>query len=205
MASRCGISRRASNIRRSAAGSRRDRAAISPASTPISTISSKACASSRRAACWRRAALPGSGAGPSPDRLFIGSEGMLGVISRAWMRLQPRPKFRAGASVRFRSFFAAARAVRAIAQAGLYPSNCRILDPQEAFNTGAADGSVAIMVLALRIRRSSARRLDGARARMLRRPWRHAGGREGQRRASAKAPPASGATPSFACPMRASF
>src|SRR5437870_3754593 len=37
--------------------------------------------------------LPGSGAGPSPDRMFIGSEGTLGVISRAWMRLQPRPKF----------------------------------------------------------------------------------------------------------------
>jgi hypothetical protein len=37
--------------------------------------------------------------------------------------------------------------LRAIAQAGLYPSNCRILDAQEAFNTGAADGSVAIMVL----------------------------------------------------------
>ena len=92
--------------------------------------------------------LPGSGAGPSPDRMFIGSEGILGVISRAWMRLQPRPKFRAGASVRFPSFFDAARAVRAVAQAGLYPSNCRILDPQEAFNTGAADGSAAIMVLA---------------------------------------------------------
>jgi len=91
--------------------------------------------------------LPGSGAGPSPDRLFIGSEGTLGVISRAWMRLQPRPKFRAGASVRFHSFFAAARALRAIAQAGLFPANCRILDAQEAFNTGAADGSVAIMVL----------------------------------------------------------
>ena len=80
--------------------------------------------------------------------MFIGSEGTLGVISRAWMRLQPRPKFRAGASVRFKTFFAAARAVRAIAQAGLYPSNCRILDPNEACNTGAADGSVAIMVLA---------------------------------------------------------
>ena len=91
--------------------------------------------------------LPGSGAGPSPDRLFIGSEGTLGVISRAWMRLQARPKFRAGASIRYRSFFEAAHAVRAIAQAGLYPSNCRILDPQEAYNTGAADGSVAIMVL----------------------------------------------------------
>jgi alkyldihydroxyacetonephosphate synthase len=92
--------------------------------------------------------LPGSGAGPSPDRMFIGSEGILGVISRAWMRLQPRPRFRASASLRFPSFFDAARAVRAVAQAGLYPSNCRILDPQEAFNTGAAEGGVAIMVLA---------------------------------------------------------
>jgi alkyldihydroxyacetonephosphate synthase len=32
--------------------------------------------------------LPASGAGPSPDRLFLGSEGALGVITRAWMRLQ---------------------------------------------------------------------------------------------------------------------
>jgi alkyldihydroxyacetonephosphate synthase len=92
--------------------------------------------------------LPGSGAGPSPDRLFIGSEGVLGIISQAWMRLQSRPTFRAGGTVRFNSFFAAARAVRAITQAGLYPSNCRILDPAEAYNTGAADGSVAILVLA---------------------------------------------------------
>lgn len=92
--------------------------------------------------------LPGSGAGPSPDRMFIGSEGTLGIISRAWMRLQPRPKFRAGASVKFKTFFAAAQAVRAISQAGLYPSNCRILDANEARNTGAGDGGVAIMVLA---------------------------------------------------------
>jgi alkyldihydroxyacetonephosphate synthase len=92
--------------------------------------------------------LPGSGAGPSPDRLFIGSEGILGIITRAWMRLQGRPRFRAGASVRFPDFFAAARALRAVAQAGLYPANCRILDPQEAHNTGAGDGSAAIMVLA---------------------------------------------------------
>jgi alkyldihydroxyacetonephosphate synthase len=92
--------------------------------------------------------LPGSGAGPSPDRLFIGSEGILGVITEAWMRLQDRPRFRAGGAVRFDDFFTAARAVRAIAQAGLYPANCRILDPQEAYNTGAADGTSAILVLA---------------------------------------------------------
>ena len=92
--------------------------------------------------------LPGSGAGPSPDRLFIGSEGILGVITQAWMRLQDRPRFREGGAVRFADFFTAARAVRAIAQAGLYPTNCRILDPQEACNTGAADGTAAILVLA---------------------------------------------------------
>ncbi len=92
--------------------------------------------------------LPGSGAGPSPDRMFVGSEGILGVISQAWMRLQSKPTFRAGGSVTFDTFFSAARAVRAIAQAGLYPSNCRILDPAEAYNTGAADGSVAVLVLA---------------------------------------------------------
>ena len=92
--------------------------------------------------------LPGSGAGPSPDRLFIGSEGILGVITQAWMRLQDRPRFRAGGAVRFADFFSAAKAVRAIAQAGLYPANCRILDPQEAYNTGAGDGAAAILVLA---------------------------------------------------------
>ena len=92
--------------------------------------------------------LPGSGAGPSPDRLFIGSEGILGIITQAWVRLQDRPRFRAGGAIRFADFFTAARAVRAVAQAGLYPSNCRILDPQEAQNTGAGDGSSAILVMA---------------------------------------------------------
>ena len=106
----------------------------------LRTITPKGAMESRR--------LPGSGAGPSPDRMIIGSEGILGIITQAWMRLQDRPIFRAGGAVRFKDFFAAARAVRAIAQAGLYPSNCRILDPDEAYNTGAADGSVAVMVLA---------------------------------------------------------
>jgi alkyldihydroxyacetonephosphate synthase len=92
--------------------------------------------------------LPGSGAGPQPERLFIGSEGTLGIITAAWMRLQDRPRFRAGGAVRFDDFFAAARALRVLSQSGLYPSNCRILDPGEAMNTGAGDGRHAVMVLA---------------------------------------------------------
>ena len=152
----------------------------------------------------RDAAAARLGRGAEPRPLFIGSEGILGVITQAWMRLQRSAELPRRRAVRFPDFFAAARAVRAIAQAGLYPANCRILDPQEAFNTGAADGSVAIMVLGLRIRRPPARRLDGARAAnaapttAARRNGRDAGDahREGA--------PAPGATPSSACPMRAS-
>ena len=41
--------------------------------------------------------LPGSGAGPSPDRMFLGSEGILGIITEAWVRLRRKPTFRASA------------------------------------------------------------------------------------------------------------
>ncbi len=91
--------------------------------------------------------LPGSGAGPSPDRLFIGSEGILGIITEAWMRLQNRPRWRASASITFPTFLAGAEAVRAIAQSGLAPTNCRLLDPGEAMTSGAGTGDTAVLVL----------------------------------------------------------
>ena len=91
--------------------------------------------------------LPGSGAGPAPERLFIGSEGTLGVITEAWMRLQDRPTRRANASVRFASFESGVRAVRALSQSGLEPANCRLLDPGEAATSAGGSGSEAILVL----------------------------------------------------------
>ncbi len=94
--------------------------------------------------------LPGSGAGPSPDRLVIGSEGTLGIIVEAWMRLQDRPTFRASSAVNFGGkdgFLRGARAVRALAQSGLHPSNCRLLDPVEASNSGAGAGDASLLVL----------------------------------------------------------
>jgi alkyldihydroxyacetonephosphate synthase len=91
--------------------------------------------------------LPGSGAGPSAERLFCGSEGTLGVITEAWMRVQPRPRFRAGASVRFARFDDAVEATRELAQSGLHPANCRLLDHEEALLSGSGDGSHAILVL----------------------------------------------------------
>lgn len=99
------------------------------------------------AGVWESRRLPGSGAGVSPDRLLIGSEGTLGVITEAWVRVRPRPKHRASAPVRFEDFMAGAEAVRALSQSGLYPTNCRLIDPREAEVTGAGDGSHALLVL----------------------------------------------------------
>jgi alkyldihydroxyacetonephosphate synthase len=96
---------------------------------------------------WESRRLPGSGAGPSPDRALIGSEGILGVIGEAWMRVRPRPQFKASCGVEFDDFLAAAGAVREISQAGLYPSNCRLLDATEAGMTGAGSGEKSLLVL----------------------------------------------------------
>ncbi len=96
---------------------------------------------------WESRRLPGSGAGPSPDRMLIGSEGILGVITEAWVRVQARPVHRAGGGVGFGSFEDGAAAVRELAQAGLYPSNCRLLDPGEAAVTMADPEGRALLVL----------------------------------------------------------
>jgi alkyldihydroxyacetonephosphate synthase len=96
---------------------------------------------------WESRRLPGSGAGPSPDRVLIGSEGILGVIADAWVRVRPRPEFKASCGVEFDDFLAGARAVREISQSGLYPSNCRLLDALEAGTTGAGSGEKSLLVL----------------------------------------------------------
>jgi alkyldihydroxyacetonephosphate synthase len=92
--------------------------------------------------------LPGSGAGPAPDRLVMGSEGILGIVTEAWMRLQDRPKFRAGASIRYGDVFAAARAVRALSQSGLDPTNCRLLDQDEVAFNNVGDRKSPTLILA---------------------------------------------------------
>ncbi len=96
---------------------------------------------------WQSRRLPGSGAGPSPDRALIGSEGILGVVSEAWMRVRPRPEFKAACGVGFDDFLAAAGAIREISQSGLHPANCRLLDALEAGTTGAGSGERSLLVL----------------------------------------------------------
>ncbi|MGZ5321542.1 MAG: FAD-binding oxidoreductase [Solirubrobacterales bacterium] len=96
---------------------------------------------------WESRRLPGSGAGPSPDRMLLGSEGILGVIVDAWVRVQERPVHKLSAGVAFDDFARAAEAVREISQAALHPANCRLLDAVEAETTGAGPPGKSLLVL----------------------------------------------------------
>ncbi len=90
---------------------------------------------------------PASGAGPEPARLVIGSEGAFGVITEAWMRLVPRPRWRASASVAYAKFEDGVAAARALAQSGLQPANARLLDPNEAkLHRVRFDGTAVLLI-----------------------------------------------------------
>jgi alkyldihydroxyacetonephosphate synthase len=96
---------------------------------------------------WESRRLPGSGAGPSPDRALIGSEGILAVIVDAWVRVRERPSFKLSCGVAFEDFADGAEAVREIAQSGLNPSNCRLLDAVESETSSAGPAGKAVLVL----------------------------------------------------------
>jgi alkyldihydroxyacetonephosphate synthase len=96
---------------------------------------------------WESRRLPGSGAGPSPDRMLVGSEGILGVIVDAWVRVRERPTEKISCGVTYDDFMTAAEAVREISQSGLNPSNCRLLDPTESEVTSAGPPGKALLVL----------------------------------------------------------
>jgi alkyldihydroxyacetonephosphate synthase len=91
--------------------------------------------------------FPVSGSGPNPDRLFLGSEGALGIITEAWVRLHQRPTHRQLVSVKFADYDKAVEATRVISQANLYPASARLVEREEAAYTGSSDGTYDILVL----------------------------------------------------------
>ena len=85
-------------------------------------------------------------------RLFVGSEGMLGVVTEATLKLLPLPPFRACLGVGFRTMKPALRAIRAIFAAGFLPSALEVAD---AFTLAAAR------------KRTGSARLDGCGAHLI--------------------------------------
>lgn len=61
-------------------------------------------------------------------RMFVGSEGMLGVVTQATLKLIPKPPYRALLVVGFDSAPGATRAIRAVFQAGFLPCALEVAD-----------------------------------------------------------------------------
>jgi len=84
--------------------------------------------------------LPASAAGPDIRHLVLGSEGRLGVITRAIVRTRRLPEVEQFYGVFFHNWQAGADAVRAIAQAEIAVSMLRLSDAQETETTLALSG-----------------------------------------------------------------
>jgi alkyldihydroxyacetonephosphate synthase len=79
--------------------------------------------------------LPASAAGPDIRQMILGSEGRMGVITKAMVRVQPLPEEEGFYGAFFRDWESGAKALRTAAQEGVQVSMLRLSDPQETETT----------------------------------------------------------------------
>jgi glycolate oxidase len=105
--------------------------------------------------------------------LFTGSEGLLGVVTEATLRLLPLPPARASVAASFRTFRQAAKAVQEIFRAGFLPAALEIADPftlrcaREFLGSEIAPGAKSLLLLDLDGQPESVRGESAEMARLL--------------------------------------
>ena len=90
---------------------------------------------------------PRAAVGPDLTQLFVGSEGTLGVITGARLRLHPAPTHERRAAYAFPSFADGIDAMRRILQRGATPAVLRLYDPAEADRTYHTGDRALLLVL----------------------------------------------------------
>ncbi|WP_017546052.1 FAD-binding oxidoreductase [Nocardiopsis prasina] len=87
---------------------------------------------------------PASAAGPDLRRLFVGSEGTLGVITEVALRVRPRPKRVLDEAWSFPDYATGVDALRMLAQSDTRPTMARLSDETETFVNAALGGREAV-------------------------------------------------------------
>jgi alkyldihydroxyacetonephosphate synthase len=93
-------------------------------------------------------ALPASAAGPDIRQMILGSEGRLGIITRAMVRIRPLPEAESFHAIFFHDWESGVAAVRDIVQADVDVSMLRFNDAQETETTLALAGKERLVAWA---------------------------------------------------------
>lgn len=92
-------------------------------------------------------AAPRAATGPDLTQLFTGSEGVLGVITRVWLRVRPVPAAEGRRAYGFASFAEGTDACRRILRRGATPAVLRLYDTVESERTFSDTDHCVLVVL----------------------------------------------------------
>lgn len=94
----------------------------------------------------RTGGAPRAATGPDLTQVFVGSEGTLGVVTEATLRVHPRPAGSGWAAFGFARFADGLDACRRVLRRGATPAVLRLYDPIEARRSFGEDGNLLLVL-----------------------------------------------------------